>query len=309
MHTEHDTSPLVPPGPPGHDPVMTQEVVTMLAPSRGGVFVDCTVGAGWHSRALLEAGADRVLGLDRDADVLPLAARTLAPWKRQVELVHSDFRELETLLDARGLAQIDGALADIGVSSMQLDSAGRGFSFRRDEPLDMRMDRSSGRTAADLLRDVDETTLADRIFQYGEERYSRRIARAIVHVRQSAPIDTTAQLAAIVRQAVPPRGRQKIDQATRTFQALRIWVNQELEGLETFLHAVIRRLRVGARLAVIAFHSLEDRIVKLAFRALGRGDEAVIRILTKRPLRPGSDETARNPRARSARLRAAEKVA
>jgi 16S rRNA (cytosine1402-N4)-methyltransferase len=306
MHTEHDTSP---PAPLGHVPVMTREVVTMLAPSRGGLFVDCTVGAGGHSRALLEAGAGRVLGLDRDPDVLPLAARTLAPWKPQVELVHSDYREFEKLLDARGITEIDGALADIGVSSMQLDSAGRGFSFRRDDPLDMRMDRSTGPTAAELLRDVDETTLADRIFQYGEERYSRRIARAIVHVRQRAPIDTTAQLAAIVRQAVPPRGRQKIDQATRTFQALRIWVNRELDGLETFLHAVIRRLRVGARLAVIAFHSLEDRIVKLAFRALGRGDEAVIRILTKRPLRPESDETARNPRARSARLRAAERMA
>jgi 16S rRNA (cytosine1402-N4)-methyltransferase len=199
-----------------------------------------------------------------------------------VTFVHADYRDLPGILDARGLALVSGALADLGVSSMQLDGEGRGFSFRRDEPLDMRMDRSQGPPAADLLRGVEERELADVIFQFGEERYSRRVARAIVRARQEAPLTTTGQLAAIVRRAVPHRGHQRIDPATRTFQALRIWVNRELEGLDTFLAQAADRLREGARLAVITFHSLEDRIVKHAFRALERSGRA-IRILTKRP--------------------------
>jgi 16S rRNA (cytosine1402-N4)-methyltransferase len=212
------------------------------------------------------------------------------------------------VLDERGIAAIDGALADLGVSSMQLDADGRGFSFQRDEPLDMRMDPSQGATLGQLLQDVDERELADVIFRFGEERYSRRIARAVVAARQDAPLTTTGQLAAIVRRAIPRRGYQRIDPATRTFQALRIWVNRELEGLDAFLVATAQRLRQGARLAVISFHSLEDRIVKHAFRALERGGEA-IRILTKRPLVPSDDEVARNPRARSAKLRAIERLA
>ncbi len=239
---------------PVHEPVMTTEVVAMLRAEAGGQFVDCTVGAGGHARALLEAGADRVLGLDRDDEVLPLARAALAPWSSRVELVHADFRRIDVVLDERQLATVDGALADLGMSSIQLASDGRGFSFRRDEPLDMRMDRSAGPTAADVLQEASEQTLADRIFEYGEERHARRIARAIVAFRDREPLATTGQLATLVRRAVPRRGWQRIDPATRTFQALRIWVNQELEGLDRFLRALCRRLRAGARMAVITFH-------------------------------------------------------
>ena len=191
---------------------------------------------------------------------------------------------------------------------MQLDGEGRGFSFRRDEPLDMRMDRTSGRTAADLLADVDEEELANVIYQYGEERFSRRIARRIVEARGASPIATTGELAGIVRRAVPRKGYQRIDPATRTFQALRIWVNRELEGLDAFLIDASRLLRAGARFAVITFHSLEDRIVKHVFRALAAGGNAV-RVLTRKPLLPREEELARNPRARSAKLRAIERLA
>jgi 16S rRNA (cytosine1402-N4)-methyltransferase len=293
---------------PIHEPVMVAETLALLAPARGGLFVDCTVGLGGHSRALLEHCASKVLGFDRDPDALALAARELAAFGDRVELVHADYRELERVLDGRGIDGIDGALADLGVSSLQLGAEGRGFSFQRDEPLDMRMDRTAGAAVADLLRDVDEEDLANLIFEYGEERYSRRIARAIVGAREKAPIATTGQLAQIVRRAVPVRGYQRIDPATRTFQALRIWVNRELEGLDEFLRAAARRLLTGARLAVIAFHSLEDRIVKHTFRALAQG-EAAVRVLTKRPLEAGDEEVARNPRARSAKLRAIERLA
>lgn len=292
-----------------HEPVMTTELVTVLGPNRGGQFLDCTIGAGGHARALLEAGAGRVLGLDRDREVLPLAEAALASWADQVELVHADYREIDVVLDQRHLGTVDGALADLGMSSIQLETAGRGFSFRRDEPLDMRMDRSAGLTAAELLHAASQETLADRIFEYGEERYARRIARAIVHTRDRQPLTSTGQLATLVRRVVPRRRGQRIDPATRTFQALRIWVNQELEGLDTFLLTLCRRLRAGARLAVISFHSLEDRIVKRTFRELERGQDVAVRVLTKRPLRPGPAEVTRNPRARSAKLRAAERLA
>ena len=287
---------------------MVAEVLDLLAPARGGLFVDCTVGLGGHSRALLDAGATRVLGLDRDPSALAIAGETLAPYRDRVELVHADYRELDRVLDARGIAAVDGTLADLGVSSMQLDAEGRGFSFRRDEPLDMRMDQTSGTSAAEWLRTVDEEELANVIFRYGEERYSRRIARAIVSARASEPVATTGQLAAIVRRAIPHRGYQRIDPATRTFQALRIWVNRELEDLDVFLVGAARRLLHGARLAVITFHSLEDRIVKHTFRAIEKAEQAM-RILTKRPLVPADAEVARNPRARSAKLRAIERVA
>jgi 16S rRNA (cytosine1402-N4)-methyltransferase len=291
-----------------HEPVMLTETVALLDPSRGGLFVDCTVGLGGHSRALLESGASRVLGLDRDLDALQLARETLAGFGDRVELVHADFRDLDRVLDDRGIVGVAGALADLGVSSMQLDTEGRGFSFRRDEPLDMRMDRSQGPSAADLIATVDEESLANVIFQYGEERYSRRIAHAIVGARRATPVRTTSELAQIVRRAIPRRGYQRIDPATRTFQALRIWVNRELEQLDAFLSMAARRLLAGARLAVITFHSLEDRIVKHAFRALERG-EAALHVLTRRPMNPADEEIARNPRARSAKLRVIERPA
>ena len=291
-----------------HEPVMTAETIALLDPSRGGLFVDCTVGLGGHARVLLEAGASKVLGLDRDPEALKIARERLEGFGDRVELVHADYRELGRVLDDRGVPGVDGALADLGVSSMQLDAEGRGFSFRRDEPLDMRMDQSQGPTAADLLDQVGEEELANLIFEFGEERYSRRIARAIVEARRGGSITTTGQLAQIVRRAVPRRGYQRIDPATRTFQAIRIWVNRELDQLEAFVVEACGRLLAGARFAVITFHSLEDRIVKHAFRALAQGRMA-LRILTKRPIVPGDTELDRNPRARSAKLRAVERLA
>jgi 16S rRNA (cytosine1402-N4)-methyltransferase len=293
---------------PRHEPVLLAETVALLRPSRGGLFVDCTVGLGGHAGALLEAGAGRVIGLDRDTAALGHAGAVLGRWGDRVELVHSDYRRLDHVLQARGIAEIDGVLADLGVSSMQLEAEGRGFSFRRDEPLDMRMDQTAGPTAADLIAGAAEAELADAIYRYGEERYSRRIARAVVAARRAQPVTTTAALAAIVRRAVPHRGYQRIDPATRTFQALRIWVNGELEGLEDFLASAASRLACGARLAVITFHSLEDRIVKHGFRALAAGREA-LQVVTRKPVVPGDAEVARNPRARSAKLRAIERLA
>jgi len=292
-----------------HVPVLTTEALAHLRPERGGLFVDCTVGLGGHTQALLEAGATRVLGLDRDAQALEAARTRLAPFGDRVELVHADFRSVEAVLDSRRIEAVDGALADLGVSSLQFEGPGRGFSFQRDEPLDMRMDATSGATAADLLASSTERELADAIYTFGEERHSRRIAKAIVQSRRDRPIQTTGQLAAIVRRAQGRYGYQRIDPATRTFQALRIWVNQELEGLDQFLETIVRRLRAGARLVVIAFHSLEDRIVKHTLRALAKGANAAVALLTKKPVVPGDEELERNPRARSAKLRAAERLA
>ena len=290
-----------------HEPVMVAEVLDHLAPGRGGLFVDCTVGFGGHTRALLDAGATRVIGFDRDQDALAHARRTLAEHESRVDLVHSDYRRLNDVLDARGVTTVDGLLADLGVSSMQLDEPGRGFSFRRDDPLDMRMDRTSGPTAAEAIRDADERTLADVIYEFGEERHSRRVARALVDARTRGAVETTGQLADIVRRAIPRKGYQRIDPATRTFQALRIWVNRELEGLDAFLRAAASRLAPGGRMAVITFHSLEDRIVKHTLRALQAEGAVGLTVRTKRPMVPTDAEIERNPRARSAKLRAAEK--
>jgi 16S rRNA (cytosine1402-N4)-methyltransferase len=291
-----------------HEPVMTREVLAFLQPEKGGVFVDCTVGLGGHAKAMLEAGATRVIGLDRDPAALAIAAQTLAGFGDRIELVHSDYRAFESVLHARGIRAIDGALADLGMSSYQLEAEGRGFSFQREDPLDMRMDTTAGSTAAELLSGASESEIADVIYRFGEERFSRRVARAIVQNRETAAIRTTGQLAAIVRHAIPRRGFSRIDPATRTFQALRIWVNRELEGLDDFLAALAQHLKTGARMVVVTFHSLEDRIVKHTLRALAQREDAPIRILTKKPVVPQADEIHRNPRARSAKLRAAERV-
>ena len=282
---------------------MVAEVLEHLAPSRGGVFVDCTVGLGGHARALVGAGASRVIGLDRDQHALAHARETLRDTGSAIEVVHADYRGFEDVLSARGIGQIDGMLADLGVSSLQLDAPGRGFSFRRDEPLDMRMDTSSGATAAEMLASVDEKTLADVIYELGEERHARRVARAIVAVEKTRPIETTGQLADIVRRAIPRKGYTRIDPATRTFQAIRIWVNRELEDLDGFLTRAAGRLAPAGRLVVITFHSLEDRVVKHTLRALQANGTLTIR--TKRPQVPTEAEIERNPRARSAKLRAA----
>jgi len=294
---------------PTHVPVMGAEAIAVLAPARGGVFVDCTVGLGGHAAALLEAGAERVVGLDRDREALEVARAALSGWGRRAELVHADFRCLGALLGERGIAAVAGVLVDLGVSSFQLEGAGRGFSFQRDEPLDMRMDRSGGRTAADLLAEATESELAEIIFTRGEERFARRIARAIVRARDRDPVKTTGQLARIVRRAVPRKGHWRIDPATRTFQALRIQVNGELDGLDRFLAEAAGRLGSGGRLVVITFHSLEDRIVKHTFRNLGLLDGSRLRVVTRRPIVPSEEEVDRNPRARSAKLRAIERIA
>lgn len=291
-----------------HVPVLLDEVRSLLEPERGGTFVDCTLGLGGHSRMLLERGATRVIGIDRDTDAIAIAKETLAEFGDRVTFVHADYREVAEVLDAQGVTEVAGLLADFGVSSLQLDADGRGFSFKRDEPLDMRMDRTRGETAADLIDRVDETELADVIYRFGEERRSRQVARAIVMARGQSPITTTGRLAEIVRRGVAARGWQRIDPATRTFQALRIWVNRELDELDSFIGRAASRLQVGGRLALISFHSLEDRVVKHTLRDLARGDEALIKVLTKHPVVAGDAEAAVNPRARSAKLRAAVRV-
>jgi 16S rRNA (cytosine1402-N4)-methyltransferase len=288
---------------------MRAEVVTALAPARGGLFVDCTLGLGGHAAALLEAGATRVIGIDRDEEALAIARERLARWTGQVEFVHAEFRGIGDVLDARGVASADGILADLGVSSLQFDGAGRGFSFQRDEPLDMRMDRSGGRTAADLIATLPEEELANLIYRFGEERYSRRIARAIVEARREGPVATTGQLAAIVRRAMPRKGYSPIHPATRTFQALRIGVNGELDGLDTFVEEACARLAPRGRLVVIAFHSLEDRVVKHTLRQLAADPTRALRLLARKAGQPTDAEVATNPRARSAKLRAVERVA
>ena len=294
---------------PEHVPVMRAEVVRALAPERGGLFVDCTLGLGGHAAAVLEAGASRVVGIDRDAEALAIARERLAPWVGRVEFVHADYRGLDAILDARGLGAVDGILADLGVSSLQFDGEGRGFSFQRDEPLDMRMDRSAGPTAADLVAGLDEEDLANLIYRWGEERYSRRIAREVVEARRGGRIETTGQLAALVRRAVPRRGYSPIHPATRTFQALRIAVNGELEGLDDFVDRACRRLAPGGRLVVLAFHSLEDRVVKHTLRRLAAEEKATFRLLARRAAQADEHEVAANPRSRSAKLRAVERVA
>ena len=276
----------------------------LLAVRPGGFRVDGTVGAGGHAAEILRrSGPDgRLLGGDRDADALAAAAHTLAPFGARARLVQADYRELPALLAEAP----DAILLDLGVSSIQLDRAERGFSLRTDGPLDMRMDRRGGPTAADLVNRLPEAELADLIYRYGEERASRRIARRIVEARRRSPLRTTRELAELVRAAVGrPRGA-RIDPATRTFQALRIRVNRELEGLGEAFTSLAHRLAPGGRLAVIAFHSLEDREVKQTFRSLAG---AGFRLLTRKPVRPGADEVRRNPRARSARLRAVEREA
>ncbi len=294
---------------PEHVPVMRAEVLEALGPRRGGTFVDCTLGLGGHAAAVLEAGATRLIGIDRDREALAIARGRLERWADRVELVHADYRELPQVLDARGVAAADGILADLGVSSMQFDGEGRGFSFQRDEPLDMRMDRSAGPTAADVIAELAEEDLANVIYEFGEERYSRRIARAIVEARRDAPVATTGQLASIVKRAVPRKGYSPIHPATRTFQALRIKVNGELEGLDRFVDQACARLAPGGRLVVIAFHSLEDRVIKHTLRALAADESRSLRLLARKAAQPTASEVAANPRARSAKLRAIERMA
>jgi 16S rRNA (cytosine1402-N4)-methyltransferase len=289
-----------------HVPVLLEEALQLLGVHPGGVYLDGTLGLGGHAAEILRrTGPEgRVIGFDKDAETLARAREALRPFGERVRLVHADFRQAPRAL---GGERVDGILLDLGVSSLQLDQAERGFSFRAEGPLDMRMDRSQGPTAADLVNRLPESELADLIYRYGEERASRRIARAIVAARQRKHLATTAELAAVVRRAAGRSRRPGLDPATRTFQALRIAVNQELEGLEETLSELAACLRPRGRLVVIAFHSLEDRAVKQTFRTLAGGGSYAL--LTRKPVRPSPEETRSNPRARSARLRALSREA
>lgn len=294
--------------------MLVAEVVQWLDPKPDGCYVDCTLGLGGHTAALLEAGAGRVIGIDRDREALAIARERLAAYGDRVVYVHADYRELERVAREAGFEEVNGVLADLGVSSMQLDAPDRGFSFREDGPLDMRMNRAEGPSLAELIESVDETTLANVIFEFGEERKSRRVARAIVEARDRGALSGTASLASVVRRAAGGGTWQRLDPATRTFQALRIWTNRELEGLEAFLESAARLVALGGRVVVIAFHSLEDRVVKHTFRRLaavpeGEPHGGMARVVTRRPVLPSEEEADVNPRSRSARLRVMERVA
>ena len=290
-----------------HAPVLVAEVVAALAPRPDGAYVDCTLGLGGHTAALLAAGAGRVIGIDRDEQAIAIARGRLGSDVDRVEFVHADYRELPRVLRERGIERVSGVMADLGVSSMQLDDASRGFSFRMSGPLDMRMDPSRGPSLAERLAGIDETTLADVIFRFGDERKSRRVARAIVAARDRGELDSTLAQASAVRRGVGAGSWQRIDPATRTFQALRIWVNGELDGLEQFVDDAVAVLEPAGRLAVIAFHSHEDRAMKHTMRRLVAA--GTVTQATRRPTIPTDSEIAANPRARSARLRVVEKVA
>jgi 16S rRNA (cytosine1402-N4)-methyltransferase len=305
-----EIDPLV--SPRLHEPVLLGSVIEWLQPRPGGAFCDATVGMGGHARAILQRTSPdgRLVGIDRDRDALAGATVALRSFGDRVTLVHAPFSRARAVLEELGVVPVDGFLVDLGVSSPQLDLPERGFSFRSHGPLDMRMDQSEGETLGDFLRRVDEGELEHIIREYGEERFARRIARSIVEARDRAGLGTTAELAAVVARAMPHHERHK-NPATRTFQALRIALNDELGQLEAFLEGVTDCLKPGGRLCVIAFHSLEDRIVKRRLRALaGRdgGGPARLRLLTKHVVVADDAERDRNPRARSAKLRAAEKL-
>jgi 16S rRNA (cytosine1402-N4)-methyltransferase len=314
-----------------HQPVMVEEAVTLLAPERGGLFVDCTVGLGGHAEALLERGADaRLIGLDRDAQALAIATERLARFGERVRLVRSRFSELEAAVGGEPIT--GGILADLGVSSLQLDLAERGFSLQREGPLDMRMGGGEGvgadldtgggedRSAFDLVNEAPEEQLQQIFSEYGEERMARRIAQTIAAARVERPVQTTQQLRALVYRAKGGRRKEgRIDSATRVFQALRIAVNEELQELSRLLAEAGRLLRADGRLVVISYHSLEDRLVKHQLRGWAepprdpttgrqREEKRLVELLTRKALRPSDEEIEVNPRARSARLRAARKL-
>lgn len=306
-----------------HQPVLLNETVERLLTRRDGTYVDCTVGAGGHSEAILQRldEGGRLIGLDQDEMALDMAARRLAPFGHRVALVKANFRRLTDVLDRLGIEMVDGFLLDLGISSMQVDTGERGFSYHHDERLDMRMDRDQALSAWDVVNRWSEEQLRDVLFQYGEERFSPQIARAIVARRCRESIDTTGQLADIVKAAIPaPARRRGPHPARRTFQAIRIAVNDELGALKEVLPQTLERLRPGGRIAVITFHSLEDRICKQQFSEWAKGCicppsfpvctchcQPRVRLVTRRPVVPSDDEVRANPRARSAKLRVVEK--
>jgi len=307
-----------------HRPVLLRETLELLQPEHGGLFIDGTLGLGGHSEAILESSDEaRVIGIDRDREALRFAVERLARFGQRFRGVHADFREMARVAAEMDAKEVRGILVDLGVSSLQFDAADRGFSFRHDAPLDMRMDAGSDEeTAAELLAHLSEEEIARIIFEYGEERRSRRIAKWIVERRERGePVRRTRELAELVARAVGWRKSEHIHPATRTFQALRIAVNRELEGLGEFVERAIDLLETGGRFVAISFHSLEDRIMKQRLRRLSGhcecpprvpvcvcGARRVVEILTRRPITPGEIEIKENPRARSAKLRACRKL-
>jgi 16S rRNA (cytosine1402-N4)-methyltransferase len=294
-----------------HVPVLLRELLHFLQCRPGGTYLDCTLGYGGLAAAILEASApDGILiGIDRDADAIAASRRRLAHDEGRVHLIHGDFRQLKRHLAQIRIVEVDGVIFDLGVSSAQLDRPERGFSFAKEGPLDMRMDVRQERSAADLVNGLSEVELADLIYHYGEERYSRRIARAIVTARGRQPLRTTHDLVSALRDSVPaPYRHGRIHFATRTFQALRIAVNEELEGLDASFKDAADMLTPGGRLCVISFHSLEDRIAKRTLRALTHSPSPVLRSLTKKPQIASESERGENSRARSAKLRVAERL-
>lgn len=307
-----------------HVSVLLEETVEIVAGDGGNVFVDATLGLGGHAEALLKRLPNAMLiGIDQDTEAIEESQKRLAQFGTRVRIVHSNFADIKSVVKRESLEGADGIVADLGVSSLQFDKASRGFSFREDAPLDMRMDpESTGPTAADLLATMSETEIADIIYRFGEERFSRRIARRIVEKREAGtPVKTTEELANLVERSVRRSPKEKSHPATRTFQALRIAVNRELDVLDRFIAAAVEALNPGGRLAIISFHSLEDRVVKQAFQKLSGkctcppkiprcvcGAEKRAEILTKKPIVPGEDEMERNWRSRSAKLRAVRKL-
>ncbi len=292
-----------------HQPVMAEEVLRYLNPRPGAVMVDGTLGTGGHSQLLLPRilPDGRLVAMDRDPEALRIARQRLVEFEPQVTALHDDYRRLPEILRGREAAGVDGVLLDLGMSSLQVERSERGFSFSREGPLDMRMDPRQTLTARQMVNTLAVDELADVLQRYGQERHARRIAQRIAQARRERPIETTTQLARVVVGALPPRARHgRLHAATRTFQALRIAVNDELGALASFLASVADTLNPGGRAVVLTYHSLEDRLVKQAFAQGAR--EGWWRLLTKKPLGPGAAEVARNPRARSAKLRAVERL-
>lgn len=288
-----------------HQPVLLPEAMEQLRPASGGIYVDGNLGFGGHSAAILERSAPdgMVVAFDLDPVALEYAGERLAPFGRRIRLVRSNFADMATVLHDMGITAVQGILLDLGLSSFQLDASGRGFSFQGDEPLDMRMDPSQKTTAADLVNTLSKDELADILYFYGEERQARRIASRIVEERQNGAFRSTGQLAGVIERAVPRRFHPpKIHMATRSFQALRIAVNNEMENLARVLSTGTSLLMPGGRFCVISFHSLEDRLVKNSFK-----EERELQVITRKPIVPTEREVGQNPRARSAKLRIAER--
>ncbi|MDT3777516.1 16S rRNA (cytosine(1402)-N(4))-methyltransferase RsmH [Nitrospira sp. MA-1] len=294
-----------------HIPVLVEEISFWLNPLPGGVYVDCTVGLGGTSLKLLEKSGKNahIIGLDRDYQAVAIAKKTLSEYESSVNIEHGNFSHIKDVVQKSGYEKVDGVVFDLGVSSMQLDQPERGFSFSQSGPLDMRMDQTQKVTAADLVNHLPEKELADVIFTYGEERYSRRIARAIVQARNVSLIQTTQALVAVLEGALPYAYKKgRLHFATRTFQALRIRVNRELDLIEPALRDAVDLLKEGGRVCVVAFHSLEDRIVKQTFRSMAKREHPSVALLVKKPVIPSVLEIQQNPRARSAKLRVAERL-